>query len=357
MKRFLGTHHVLWVNTIGMRPPRLDWLTLRRGFEKIGGWVLPGRKEVAEDNTSEDRVEEAQPHLYDSKMWPWMSGRLHRAINKRLLTRQLYERSRDATVVTTIPIVADLVENLPAKRWVYYCVDDFSVWPGLSGDMLGQMETELLPKMDRIIAVSGTLQDSIARRGHQSELLSHGVDLDFWAKSGSGPSGGNFEAPVFLFWGVVDQRMNADWIVALSQQLSEGTIVLLGPQQDPDPRLANCSRVRMPGPVSFHELPSYARRATALIMPYVDAPVTRAMQPLKLKEYLATERPVVATRLPSVEPWRDCLDAVETTQQFVERCLALVKQRSTRDVERLRSRLSNESWDAKAQAFATWIES
>ena len=63
--------------------------------------------------------------------------------------------------ITTIPIVADLVGRLPVRRWVYYCVDDFSVWPGLDGELLGRMEDELLAKVDRTIAVSDTLMESL----------------------------------------------------------------------------------------------------------------------------------------------------------------------------------------------------
>ena len=36
--RLVGRHDVLWVNTIGMRPPRLDRSTLSRGLEKLSQW-------------------------------------------------------------------------------------------------------------------------------------------------------------------------------------------------------------------------------------------------------------------------------------------------------------------------------
>ena len=361
IKRFLKSHHVVWVNTIGMRPPRLDLLTVKRGFEKIGGWISQRRDTRHAQGNATEVTGQLRPLVYDSKMWPWMSGKLHRAINRRLLARQLHELATDATVLTSIPIVADLVGNLPAKKWVYYCVDDFSVWPGLSGEMLGRMEDELLPKMDRIIAVSETLKSSIAERGFDAEMLTHGVDIEFW-RQGFGElvvDQRDLESPIFLFWGVIDRRMNADWILALSEELERGTILLLGPQQDPDPRLTQCSRVMMPGPASYESLPAHAELASALIMPYIDAPVTRAMQPLKLKEYLATEKPVVATELPAVARWCDCLDAVNTKEEFVSRCLEHGEaQESPLDrVGRVRARLRDESWDAKAKRFANWISS
>ena len=88
--------------------------------------------------------------------------------------------ANNSTVITTLPITADLVGRLSAKRWIYYCVDDFSVWPGLSGEVLREMELELISKVDCVIAVSDHLVDAIRPYKSDVQLLTHGVDVDFW---------------------------------------------------------------------------------------------------------------------------------------------------------------------------------
>src|SRR5438132_682027 len=72
------------------------------------------------------------------------------------------------------------------RRWVYYCVDDFGEWPGLDGTALRRMEEVVVRRADTLIAVSQTLQDRLAQMGRASHLLTHGVDLDFWAGPGEG---------------------------------------------------------------------------------------------------------------------------------------------------------------------------
>src|SRR5205085_10573846 len=112
-------------------------------------------------------------------------------------------------VVTTLPLVADLVGDLPAARWVYYCVDDFSVWPGYDGDTMLRMERDLVPTVDAVVAVSDTLVTHVAALGKPAHLLTHGVDLDHWrtpAPPGPPPEFAGLEPPVVLFWGVVDRR-------------------------------------------------------------------------------------------------------------------------------------------------------
>jgi glycosyltransferase involved in cell wall biosynthesis len=103
-------------------------------------------------------------------------------------------------------------------------------------------------------------------------------------------------------------------------------------------------------------LPALARQAAVLVMPYADLPVTRTMQPLKLKEYLATGKPCVVRDLPASREWADCLDLADSPAAFA----AAVKRRLEDGVpesQRLaRRRLAGESWDEKARQFERMID-
>ena len=93
-----------------------------------------------------------------------------------------------------------------------------------------------------------------------------------------------------------------------------------------------------------------------LVAPYADLPVTRAMQPLKLKEYLATEKPVVVRKLPATESWADCCDVVETPEAFANAVLERLQTGLPEEQRRARERLKGESWAAKAAQFEEWVD-
>jgi glycosyltransferase involved in cell wall biosynthesis len=289
-------------------------------------------------------------------MWPWFKSGFDRRLNRSLLMRQLKRVAENLptlpVVVTTLPITADLIGRLPAAKWVYYCVDDFSKWPGLDQAAMDRMERLLVSKVDRIIAVSETLQDRLRMLGRDdAELLTHGVDTEFWKVANVSPRS---EIKI-VFWGVIDRRMDVEFVRQLATDLTEGTIILVGPENDPDPTLKEIPRVKILPPMSFEELPKLAAESNVLVMPYADLPVTRAIQPLKLKEYLATGKPVVVRDLPANRVWADALDLAVTPAEFSR----IVRERIRSGVPEkqisARQKLVGESWAAKARQLEEWV--
>ena len=211
------------------------------------------------------------------------------------------------------------------------------------------MEKELVTRADRIVAAGDNLAARIRGMGRDAEIVSHGIDLDHWSRTdGSASLLADLPRPLVLFWGLVDRRLDVNAIERLSRRLTAGTIVFVGPQQDPDPRLAALPRVKLAGPAEFADLPALAREAAVLVMPYADLPVTRAMQPLKMREYLATGRPVVVTRLPAVSGWEDCMDVADNADDFASRVLERLGSALPDSQRQARVRLNDESWRGKA---------
>jgi glycosyltransferase involved in cell wall biosynthesis len=352
VRHLLGRREVTWVNTIGTRAPGLSLATLRRGIEKIASWLRPSA--VACPTPANLRV-------FNPKMWPWISRKLDRQLNRELLLRQLAPLIRSLpelpVAVTTLPIVSDLIGLLPVQRWVYYCVDDFGEWPGLAQAALRHMEERLIRRSDTLIAVSETLQEKLARKGRRAQLLTHGVEPDYWNVQGAAWRVAPLEGlprPLVVFWGVIDRRMDVGFVRQLAAELGSGSLVLVGPEADPDPALASIAGVvRIPA-MPFEHLPHLAAAASVLVMPYADLPVTRAMQPLKLKEYLATGRPVVVRDLPAIRSWSDCMDVAATPRDFARLVRLRLDQDLPANQRAARSRLAGETWAEKARLFETW---
>jgi glycosyltransferase involved in cell wall biosynthesis len=291
-------------------------------------------------------------------MWPWFRSGLDRRLNAALLGRQLAPRVAalpgPRVAVTSVPITADLVGRLPVDRWVYYCADDLGAWPGADGEPLRRMERDLLGRVDASIVVSETLREQLRGNGPAPALLTHGVDLEHWRGGPDGdplPELGGLERPLVTFWGLVDRRLDLRVLERLAADLTAGTILLVGPESDPDPALAAIARVARVPALPYARLPALARASDVLIMPYADLPVTRAMQPLKLKEYLASGRPAVAAPLPANRGWSDGLDLAATPEEFSVAVRLRLATGLPGAQATARGRLDGEGWEGKAREF------
>lgn len=359
VRHLLHEHPTLWVNTVGTRRPRLTAGDVKRVAGKVGGWI--GRAKPQAEALANLRV--MSPGMYPGFRSGWQ-----RRLNVRLLTRAVNRAVRSPAytcgaprrvAVTTLPIIADLVGpgKIDVDRWVYYCVDDFSVWPGLDSAVMQAMERELVAKVDAVVCVSEVLRERVRGLGKDAELLTHGVDVQLWTSLRSDPKYSPLanltpkpSGPTFVFWGLIDERLDMQWCYALTYAAQDelGMLVLAGPSAG----LMHLPQIFRPGPVAHERLPALAAEARVLVMPYIDAPVTRAMQPLKLLEYLATYKPVVVRDLPATRAWADCCDVVSTAEDFVRVCLERAKtglpaeQRAARE-----RRLPGESWSEKARRF------
>ena len=173
--------------------------------------------------------------------------------------------------------------------------------------------------------------------GHSdSTLLTHGVDVEMWrtpaTDSRISPGWPADDKPIAMFWGLIDERLDHGWVASLCID-SSCRFVLAGPKANDlpggyvdhggHPMLISPEPIEL-GRIALGDLPAHAASAQVLVMPYIDAPVTRAMQPLKLKEYLATMKPVVVRDLPATRDWADCCDLASSAEQFV----ALVMERA-----------------------------
>jgi glycosyltransferase involved in cell wall biosynthesis len=105
------------------------------------------------------------------------------------------------------------------------------------------------------------------------------------------------------------------------------------------------------------EVPQYVLGMDVNIMCYrmSDETWIKANSPLKLHEYFAAGRPIVAADLPSVQPFLDILSVardVDGWQVAIEEALATGGRGTP---ERRKAIAAENSWDARAQLLEHWL--
>lgn len=351
IRRLLGRTAVTWVEVIGLRRWRGNVRNLRRALEQLRRWwqspVLSGESSAA-------------PRVLRPLLWPSFRSCWARQFNIRQFLRCLPRWSEPPVVLATLPLVAGLPERLSARRWVYYCLDDYAAWPGWDGPTLRRCVEELFPYLDRLILTHPRLLDRLPPRRLPTLLLTHGVDrLRFQHPRTTWQPPSALPPPWIIYWGLIDSRLDPAFLHALSHALRHspagGSLLLLGPQDGPPRDLTRLSNLYMLPEVRYEELPAVGAAAHVLIAPYRDNSLTQTLQPLKFLEYLATGKPVVARRLPALEPWADAADLASTAEQFARLVLERLRTGLPPPQRVARLRLHAETWEAKAELLERWL--
>jgi len=149
---------VIWVNSIGLRRPRINFFDFLRLLKKLKALAIPSRRLVGSNQTHLP-VQVIQP-----KAIPFPGNKIARMLNRRLLSRTIKpEISRSNlnshALWISLPTAVDMVGELEESAVIYYCGDDFGALSGVDHGPVLELEKELASKADLILAASSVIGD------------------------------------------------------------------------------------------------------------------------------------------------------------------------------------------------------
>jgi glycosyltransferase involved in cell wall biosynthesis len=340
---------VIWVNTLGMRNPSLTWTDLTKAWKKVIRMFSRGRRQ---GRTGGDI------HVYQPMMLPYSNFRIVRKFNQLAVAHALRKAIRehslpDPVIVTTVPNASDLLEGLPARLVVYYCVDDFAEWPKINRASVQRMERELISKADVFVATSNKLFQKLVQYKKPTFLLSHGVDLEVFASEAPSehPVLHNIPAPRIGYFGLFDERSDQQLLADLASRLKDLSFVIAGPVVVDVSQLERLPNVFFTGPIGYSDLPALAKGINVLLIPYVCNRLSESISPLKLKEYLATGKPIVSTPLAELGQFSDLVNIGSSTEELAAGIRLCLSRPPNQRVEKVKALLQGEDWQAKAGEF------
>lgn len=232
---------------------------------------------------------------------------LNQRLLRRYLRRTLAHLSWQPDVLWTYwPHTAYLIGRLGERVAVYHCIDDFAAvgYPLTTRAAIARMEAEQCRKVDLIFARTAGLAAAKRQLNPNTHLLPGGVDTARFDPGRVAAPPADVAAlprPRVGLVGTIDDRVDVGLLAYCARSLSEAAFVLVGPVKrhrvDVGP-LENLPNVHFLPPCPHAEVPSIAAALDVCLIPYRVNPYTEGLSPIKLYEYLALGRPVVATNLP-----------------------------------------------------------
>jgi glycosyltransferase involved in cell wall biosynthesis len=371
-------NRVFYVENMGVRSLKLR--DAQRVVKRLARWTR---------SLSSEGVQPIDPNLsvYSPLVLPPFGPAWRRHLNRRLLLPMVRRSAqrwgiRDPLLWTLLPTdtALDLINlfRTPRSTVVYYSLADFSqLTPYVS--QLRQSEKDIVQQSDLVFANSSRLAAHCRQWRDDVHVFPPGVNLDAFPTNGlpntsaretitqllpraeaqlASPSA---SAPIIGYVGGLHRYVDFQLLFEMARARPDWLWVFVGPMQTDAGELSKLPNVLLPGHRPHSELINFIRSFDVCIVPYLNNPETATVVPVKINEYLAAGKPVVATELPSICDFNDLHGVLAISEaqperflRAIENSLAAGTDQSITDQRRKVAALAD--WELQLEAMSELIE-
>jgi len=358
MRKFARAgNKVIFVNSISMGLPGLAHKDLLpRIKRKLGSYSKLARE-------TDDGITVVSPASL-----PFFGSATARAINRRLLGSQIKRlaRSRGLTkpiLWIAIPTAADMIGTLGESAVVYHVSDKYdanTMDHATDPALIRRLHEQAIDAADLIFYSGRKLFIEVDRGWERSHLLEQGVDYDHWRRVGEtaiAPAIAKIPRPRIGYFGAIEPWLvDQELIKRASRERPEWQWIFIG-NKSRGLEIEDLPNVHFLPPVPYADLPAYAAGFDVCVLPWeTEQSFTSYGSAIKVREYLATGKPVVISPLPEYEPMRDVLRIARTRDDFLRLVDEALHENDAAAVARRQAAVASGTWDARAEWVSGLIE-
>ena len=298
----------------------------------------------------------APPPVLPFRFFPgvnWVNGRILGGFARRGARKLGMERP---VAITFQADTAGALRRIEAEKRVYWCTDDWSAsgkWWQPRG-LVRRREEELVGTCDLVVASSRAL----AGRWEKAVFLPNGVDLSVFDGPKGRPKPAELEGrkgPVIGFAGMMTPySFDAELVKELARRRREWTFLLVGDVEGPGVDLSGLRGLENVIPAGFkprEELPRYLESMDVCLIPWAETEWVKCAFSLKLFEYLAMGRAVVAVRTEEYEPYLPLVKMARGVEGF-EKAIEEALREDSEELREKRIALARENgWEQRIESF------
>jgi len=336
---------LLYVDSPGLRAPAASARDLGRLVRKLREAVRGPRR------LGEQMWHCTVPQLPLGR-WSWAGSvgrRLSRGAVRRAVRRLGFQRLLSWFVV---PHPGYLAGRLGEEYVVYYCIDDYAGLPGVDAAAVARMDEELSRRADVVFAASPRLLEAKRRLNPAVVFSPHGVDVELFARAldpalPPAPATADLAHPVIGLVGVLDERFDLELLAYLGRARPEWTFLIVGRVAAEVSELRRLGNFFFAGPQPYESLPGWMKAFDVGIMPYRRGRQGLSANPLKMREYLAAGKPVVAAAIPEAERFQAVVRIAREPGEFLEQIEAALREDCEAERAARLASVAGMSWEAR----------
>jgi uncharacterized SAM-binding protein YcdF (DUF218 family)/glycosyltransferase involved in cell wall biosynthesis len=353
-------NRVLFIENTGVRAPGVS--DISRVRQRVVNWWR---------STQGFRQERDNLFVYSPMLLPLPYSRLARWINRTYLFRPLHRwmaatgfRRPIAWTFLPTDTARDLIRDVEPILTIYYCADDFAA-SSPSARRVAQSERALLREADLVFVTSKKLFDRASEHSRFVHRFPAGVNYDQFASVAGSTDAvpADLQAlprPVAGYVGALHKWLDQELLADVARRMPDVTFALVGPTHSDTAQLTACPNVRLLGAKPHEDMPAYIKGFDVGLVPYRATEYTASVYPVKLNEYLAMGKPVVATDLPEIRSFNadhhDVISVAADAAGFERAIREAMMPVPAGVLERRRDVARLNSWTSRIDAMSSIID-
>lgn len=345
--------HVLFVDG------PITWLSpIKNRDLRDRAWPNPPVRTLSINRTSEGDAQSSTGSLRVLSPFATLPfGNMERTINRfnqRLLALQISHAAPGPYILLSmLPGSADLVSFLHPVASIYDCVDLHAQFPGfVRPPVVDLMEWDMVSQSRAVFATAGNLYERMRQWHANVTLLPNAAQTEHFATTASAPVHPlirELPSPRITMFGGIGSWIDQTFLCDLADARPQLQIVLVGPIETDVSRLRQKSNIHLLGRQPYGQLPQFLAGSDATLVAFNPADkVAQSVNPVKVYEYLAANREVIATPIPELQKLSDSLWITATAleaAQAIDRILA--GERRMPDAATRQAFVDANSWNAR----------
>ena len=256
------------------------------------------------------------------------------------------------------PTAFELVGQAGEDLTVYDVVDDYAEQVGPDARrrrFVAAADEAAACRSQVVFATTTGLYERQLQRNPETHLVRNGADFaHFSHTNGTAPEVRSFAGPVVGFAGnLTAEKVDFDLLEAVARARPEWSLVLVGPPAENArgqlDRLGALDNVHALGFRPYEELPAYVSGFSVGVIPYRATAYTRNCSPLKVYEYLAAGKAVVASGVPELSGMEPDVTLADRPEAFVAAIESALAASSPEAVARRRATAEQNTWEARTE--------
>lgn len=301
---------------------------------------------------------------------PFFGSRAVTIANRSLLTSQIAGLARRRGLSRpilwiAIPTAIEVAGRLNESLVIYHVSDKYdanTMDHATDPAFIRSLHEKAIEAADLIFYSSRKLLAEATRGLERSHLLEQAVDFDHWARIQDGnlkiaPDIEKIPRPRIGYFGAIEPWLiDQELIRQAARERPDWNWIFIG-NKSRGLDIENLPGVHFLPPVRYDDLPNYAAGFDVCVLPWsTEVTFTSYGSAIKVREYLASGKPVVIAPLPEYESMSKVLRIGRNRKQFLELVDEALQESGSELARARQDSVRNGTWDARAEWVSDLIE-